>query len=105
MSTPFAAIADPTRRHLVERLTVDGPTTATALAAELDVSRQAVAKHLGILTDAGLARSQRVGRETRFHPEPMGLAAIRTWVDDVESAWANRLDRLSGAVERRGSVG
>ena len=54
-SDVFAALADPTRRHLFSQLTQDGPLTATALASDLSISRQAVAKHLAILADAGLS--------------------------------------------------
>src|SRR5688500_2854631 len=61
-----AALGDPTRRWIVERLSDEAPQTATQLAADLPISRQAVAKHLGSLADAGLVDAVREGRETRY---------------------------------------
>ena len=99
---PFAALADPTRRHILELLVRDGPTTATALATELDISRQAVAKHLQLLAGAGVASSERVGRETRFEARTAGFADIRRWLARVEADWTERLGRLAASVEEPG---
>ena len=73
----FAALADPTRRSLLETLSREETVTASRLAIELPISRQAVAKHLGALREAHLVSSERVGRETlyRLHPEPLGEVA------------------------------
>ena len=62
----FAALSDPTRRRVVERLAEGEPLTATELAAELPITRQAVSKHLVALAEAGLVAQERVGRETRY---------------------------------------
>ena len=96
---PFAALGDPTRRHILELMVTDGPTTATALAGRLDISRQAVAKHLQLLAGAGVARFERVGRETRYEARPEGFADVRTWIDRVEHRWTARLDRLAASLE------
>ena len=96
---PFAALADPTRRQILEHLADNGPTTATALAGELDISRQAVAKHLQLLAGAGVARSERVGRETRFVARPEGFDDVQRWMATVEGRWAERLDRLARSLE------
>ncbi len=96
---PFAALADPTRRHILELLARDGPSTATALAGELDISRQAVAKHLQLLAGAGVADGQRVGRETRFEATPGGLAEVQRWIAHIEDRWTSRLDLLARSVE------
>ena len=96
---PFAAIADPTRRHIVELLVAGGPTTATALAGELDISRQAVAKHLQLLAGAGIATSRRVGRETRFEARFDGFADVQDWIAAVEGRWTERLARLASSLE------
>lgn len=96
---PFAALADPTRRQIVELLVDRGPTTATALAGELDISRQAVAKHLTQLAGAGMAASERVGRETRFEATVAGFSSIRAWIDQVEGQWTARLQRLAASIE------
>lgn len=97
----FAAIADPTRRHLFQTLTNAGPMTATALAADMDISRQAVAKHLGVLATAGMAASQRVGRETRFEARVEPLSDLQRWIDDIEGHWAQRLAALAASVATR----
>jgi DNA-binding transcriptional ArsR family regulator len=90
----FAALADPHRRYVVEALAARGTATATELAAELPVTRQAVAKHLGALARAGLVESSRVGRETRFEltPEPLGEAV--EWLTEVGARWDERLAAL-----------
>ena len=89
----FAALSDPTRRDVV-RLLAAGSATATELAADLPVSRQAVAKHLAALADAGLVRAERQGREVRYRltPEPLGSAV--SWIADLDSTWAERLAAL-----------
>lgn len=93
----LGALADPTRRTVFEAVARRGPLTATALAEELPVSRQAVAKHLDRLSEAALVRSERAGRETRWTATPAPLADARRWLDDVGAAWDRRLDAL---VER-----
>lgn len=90
----FAALGDPTRRWIVERLSDDGPQTATELAAELPISRQAVAKHLGSLAQAGLVDAVRSGRETRYELQPQPLSTAAEWVAEVGARWDDRLDRL-----------
>ena len=90
----LVALSDPTRRRAFELLIDGSPTTATALARELDVSRQAVAKHLAQLAESGLASSQRVGRETLYQAEPSGLDDLITWADRTRDLWSRRLDRL-----------
>jgi DNA-binding transcriptional ArsR family regulator len=89
----FAALSDPTRRDVVRRL-AEGSATATELAAGLPITRQAVAKHLSALEDAGLVRAERRGREVRYllTPEPMGAAV--SWIEDLDTAWAGRLAAL-----------
>jgi DNA-binding transcriptional ArsR family regulator len=90
----FDALGDPGRRSLVEAVAGRGSATATELAADLPVTRQAVAKQLGALADAGLLRATRSGRETRYEvtPEPLGDAVA--WMVDVGAAWDDRLERL-----------
>ena len=95
----FAALADPTRRRIVELLAVEGPSTATALAGQLDISRQAVAKHLQLLAGAGVAHSTRVGRETRFEARLDGFDDVRHWIARVEGRWTDRLKLLAASLE------
>jgi DNA-binding transcriptional ArsR family regulator len=91
----FAALADPTRRHLVEALAANGGATATGLAAELPISRQAVAKHLAMLGRAGLVSQSRRGRESLFELDPRPLADAATWLNTVGAEWDTRLADLA----------
>jgi DNA-binding transcriptional ArsR family regulator len=97
----FGALADGTRRRLWQAVSDTGPVTATALAAELPITRQAVTKHLQVLGDAGLVRSDRVGRETRYVAERDPLRAAAEWIAEADAAWAARLDRLKARAEQR----
>ncbi len=90
----FAALADPTRRR-VFRAVADRPTaTASSLAAELPVSRQAVAKHLVALREAGLVSAERQGRATRYRLTPAPLADGMRWMAGAGAQWDARLARL-----------
>jgi DNA-binding transcriptional ArsR family regulator len=102
----FDALADPNRRYVVEALAQRETATATELAAELPVTRQAVAKHLAALSEAGLVDSRREGRETRYELTPEPLGAALNWIASVGADWDSRLARLqqhlSGGSPRRG---
>ena len=91
----FAALADPTRREVVRSLAQRPGLTASHLAGELPMSRQAVAKHLAALERAGLVTPRREGRETRYRltPEPLGDAIA--WMEEVGARWDRSLARLS----------
>jgi DNA-binding transcriptional ArsR family regulator len=95
----FEALADATRRQVVQRLAEAGPATATELAGDLPVTRQAVAKHLATLAQAGLVTSDRQGRETRYQLTPEPLAAAVSWMASVGSQWDNRLEALQRYLE------
>ena len=90
----FAALADTTRRTVLERLATRGAATATELATELPVTRQAVAKHLSLLATAGLVSADKRGREVRytFVPDPLDDAV--GWIAELGSEWDERLDRV-----------
>jgi DNA-binding transcriptional ArsR family regulator len=96
----FDAIADPTRREVVERLAVE-PASASALARQLPVSRQAVAKHLDALERAGLVEPQPAGREVRFRLTPAPLVNVAEWAARVGAEWDRRLDELDRHLKRR----
>lgn len=85
------ALGDPTRRIVVELLAAGGGQTATSLAGELPVTRQAVVQHLAVLREAGLVDSRREGREVRFELRPTALTATAAWMADVAAAWDHRL--------------
>jgi DNA-binding transcriptional ArsR family regulator len=82
----FAALGDPTRRRLVESLAAS-PATATALARDLPISRQAVTKHLSLLASADLVEAERRGRETRYSLRPEPLREVSAWADRVGAEW------------------
>jgi DNA-binding transcriptional ArsR family regulator len=90
----FDALSDPNRRYVVQALAQRPTATATELAAELPVTRQAVSKHLAALGEAGLVESERAGRETRYHLTPGPLAQAMDWMADVGASWDTRLARL-----------
>ena len=96
----LAALADPTRRAVIGRLARE-PLSASALAGELPVSRQAVAKHLAQLEEAGLVAGERSGRERRFRLTPGPMADAVSWMAEVGSEWDQRLDTLRARFRRR----
>jgi DNA-binding transcriptional ArsR family regulator len=99
----FDALADSTRRSVLRAVAEDGPLTATELAARLPVSRQAVAKHLEVLREAGLVSSARAGRDVRFsfHAEPLGEAV--DWITAVGARWDRRLAALRERLAPHGN--
>jgi DNA-binding transcriptional ArsR family regulator len=90
----FDALADPMRRRLLSRLS-DQPATATELAAQLPISRQAVAKHLTSLSRAGLLERERSGRDVRYRVTPAPLSQAVGWMAEVGGQWDDRLARLA----------
>ena len=94
----FAALADPTRRQVVRTLSEQPALTASSLAGELPMTRQAVTKHLAALDRAGLVEGRRHGREMRYSLTPAPLAEAMRWMDDVGAQWDARLAKLA---ERR----
>jgi DNA-binding transcriptional ArsR family regulator len=96
----FAALGDPTRLQVVARLCADGPLSITRLSEEMDVTRQAVTKHLVTLADAGLACPRREGREQIWELQTRRLEAARQTLDQVSGQWDSALARLRAFVER-----
>jgi DNA-binding transcriptional ArsR family regulator len=97
----FAALGDPTRLAVFRAVAAAGPVTATELAGELPVTRQAVAKHLAVLRDAGLVSCEREGREARYAPAGAGLDAAGRWLAEAGAQWDRRLARLSARATRK----
>ena len=95
----FAALADPTRRAVIRTL-AEGPHTATEIAGRLPVTRQAVAKHLVALDQAGLVTSERAGREVRYRLTPRPMTEAMSWMADVGAEWDVRLERLRRHLKR-----
>ena len=97
----FGALADPSRRYLVERLAHLGSATPTELASELPMTRQAVAKHLATLEHAGLVHGTREGRNTVYRPDPTPFRDATDWMARVGADWDVRLAALARHVDRR----
>jgi DNA-binding transcriptional ArsR family regulator len=91
----FAALADPTRRQVVRSLSRQPDLTASRLAGELPMTRQAVAKHLHALSGAGLVTARREGRETRYTLTPAPMTEAIDWMTTVGAEWDERLARLA----------
>jgi DNA-binding transcriptional ArsR family regulator len=95
----FVALAEPTRRQLLDVLAARGEATATVLAAKLPVSRQAVVKHLAVLDRAGLVRGVRRGREVRYAVRPERLDATARWLAGLAAEWDARLATIKRLAE------
>ena len=95
----FAALGDPTRLGLVVRLSSGGPESIARLSQGVDVSRQAVTKHLQVLSDAGLVRGFRRGRQHIWELEPDRLDDARDYLDRIDAQWDAALERLRHLVE------
>lgn len=93
----FDALADPMRRRLLAQL-ADRPATATELAGDLPISRQAVTKHLTSLAQAGLLERERAGRDVRYRVTPAPLSEAVSWMATVGGQWDERLARLANAL-------
>ena len=94
----FHAIADPTRRRLLDLLG-EGERPVRSLAEPFAITRPAISQHLRILREAGLVSERRVGRERRYRIEPDRLREVSDWVAQYEGFWRDRLDRLGKHLE------
>ena len=98
LSRVFAALADPTRRDLVARLT-DGDATVGDLAAPYDVSHQAVSKHLKVLEEAGLVSRRREAQRRPVHLEAEVLDLMTTWIERYRRRAEERFQRLDAVLD------
>jgi DNA-binding transcriptional ArsR family regulator len=96
----WSAVGDPTRRRMLDLLLSDGSGTATSLSEHLPVTRQAVAKHLGVLDRAGLVHATTAGRERQYRVDPAQLARAAAQFSDVGAAWDSRLQRIKRLAEK-----
>ena len=95
----WSAIGDPTRRRMLDLLLANGEGTATTLGSQLPVTRQAVAKHLGVLDRVGLVRASTAGREKRYHVDEGQMARAVAQLSSVGDAWDARLQRIKRIAE------
>lgn len=99
------ALADATRRQILDRLTRVGEATATTLAAEMSVTRQAVVQHLAVLEAASLVMGRRIGREKRFVVSPQRLTETARWMDSLAARWGARLSAIKRIAEQANQEG
>jgi DNA-binding transcriptional ArsR family regulator len=94
----FHALGDPTRRAMLDRLS-QGPVSVSALAGPLGITLTAVAQHLQILEECGLARTEKLGRVRTCRIESGGFDALEQWISNHRTVWERRLDRLGALLE------
>jgi DNA-binding transcriptional ArsR family regulator len=95
----WSAVGEPIRRRMLDTLLSDGTGTATTLSEHLPITRQAVAKHLGVLQRVGLVHVRRSGRERRYEVDEAQLARAVAQLSSVGAAWDARLRRIKAIAE------
>ena len=95
----FAALGDRTRLQLLGRLSLGEPRSISELSSDSHVTRQAITKHLGVLENAGLVQSERLGRETRFTFVPTPIEETQNYLEEIAKQWEDALGRLKKFVE------
>ncbi len=95
----FDALADPTRRHIVELLARRGDLTAGELASEFDSARPTISRHLRVLRETGIVRTRAVAQERYYMLEAAALQRIEVWISRQRQLWARRLSALEAALE------
>jgi DNA-binding transcriptional ArsR family regulator len=99
----FSALSDPTRREVMRVISSEGEASASELAHRVPVSRQAIVKHLAMLSDAGLVSADKHGRHKRYRLTPQPFGEAMSWMADVGAEWDDRLDALQRLLQRRRS--
>ena len=99
LTTVFQALADPTRRAVIERLT-RGPAPMTELARPFAMALPSFSQHLGVLESCGIVRSKKVGRVRTYRLAPDPLKKAETWMARQRSQWAQRLDQLDAYANK-----
>ena len=101
LMNPYHAIADPNRRQMLDLLRHAGPLRAGEIVAHFpEISQPAVSKHLRVLRQARLVRSEKQGREQWYSLDPMPLLAVAQWLGEYENLWTQRLERLKQVAEQ-----
>lgn len=99
LDAKFFALADATRRRLVEQLSRGGPSSVKALAEPIASTLPTVLKHLGILESGGLVQSDKTGRVRTYRLAPDAFDDVERWVDDRKRGWHQAFDRLADLLE------
>ena len=100
LNAVLAAIADPSRREIIARL-VQGPARVTEIAEPFEMSLNAVSKHLKVLEGAGLVSRERQGREHVITVKPEPLRLVKTWLNEYEKMWSEKLDLLEERFKKK----
>lgn len=95
---PFQAIADPTRRAIIALLALQA-MTPNAIAVHFDSTRQAISKHIKILTECQLVQQQQTGREIYYHFNPDKMKEIDAWMEQIRAIWEKRFNQLDNILE------
>ena len=98
-ATVFRALGDPTRLELLQRLARSDGATATALAAQMPISRQGISKHVAVLRGAGLVERETLGRAVRYRARSETMAEAAQWLNRAGAQWDARLERLRRHLE------
>jgi DNA-binding transcriptional ArsR family regulator len=96
----FQAIADPTRRAILHQIAVEGKTP-NVLAQHFDSTRQAVSKHLRILTECGLLKQEQLGREIYYYINSKKLKEVDKWLQPFRAMWEDRFDQLDNLLKKQ----
>jgi DNA-binding transcriptional ArsR family regulator len=95
----FVALADPTRRNILELLATNGELTATAIYEQFPVSPQAVSQHLKVLREAHLVEMEKRAQKHVYRLNPQTLSQFETWVQQMQQRWSERFDALDTVLE------
>jgi DNA-binding transcriptional ArsR family regulator len=101
----FVALADPTRRNILEILANSGELTATAIYEQFPVSPQAVSQHLKVLREAHLVEMEKRAQKHLYRLNPETLSQFETWVQQMQQRWSERFDALDTVLEREKKKG
>ncbi|MDG2340728.1 MAG: metalloregulator ArsR/SmtB family transcription factor [Paracoccaceae bacterium] len=100
LTASFAALADPVRFAIVDRLLKEGELSAGEIGQGFKISGPAVSQHLAVLHDTGLVQRRRLAQRRMYSVEPKGLSAISDWVNEARKFWEASLDRLEQALKQ-----
>jgi DNA-binding transcriptional ArsR family regulator len=101
----FVALADPTRRNILELLATSGELAATAIYEQFPVSPQAVSQHLKVLREANLVKMEKRAQKRLYRLNPETLSQFEAWVQQVQQGWSERFDALDSVLEREKKKG
>jgi DNA-binding transcriptional ArsR family regulator len=101
----FVALADPTRRNILEILANSGELTATAIYEQFPVSPQAVSQHLKVLREAHLVEMEKRAQKHLYRLNPETLSQFEAWVQQMQQSWSERFDALDTVLEREKKKG